>query len=164
MYYTRLLEKLYTEKIRYLIVGGLAVNLYGIPRITQDIDLIVSMEKPNIGRLIKVLKELSYSPLVPVDPMNLAKPEEVRKWIEEKNMIAFCFHNDEKRYQTVDILIGHKLDFDKAFDEKTIRKVNDFEIYLASVQDIIKLKADTGREQDRSDIEMLRKIREIIGE
>ncbi|HHT9137014.1 MAG TPA: hypothetical protein ACFYEK_07195 [Candidatus Wunengus sp. YC60] len=45
MYYFEILEGLYKSKARYLIVGGLSVNLYGVPRVTQDIDVVIAMSK-----------------------------------------------------------------------------------------------------------------------
>jgi len=47
------------------------VNLYGIPRVTQDIDILISFEKKNVEKLMDILKRLDYLPRVPVDPMLL---------------------------------------------------------------------------------------------
>ncbi|MDQ1272998.1 MAG: hypothetical protein QG591_1628, partial [Planctomycetota bacterium] len=58
MYYFEILEGLYKSKVRYLIVGGLSVNLYGVPRITQDIDIVVAMSKENILKITSLLKGL----------------------------------------------------------------------------------------------------------
>lgn len=58
MYYFEILEALYKKKVKYLIVDGLAVNLYGVPRLTQDIDLIISARKSNIIKINEVLKYL----------------------------------------------------------------------------------------------------------
>jgi len=41
MEYLQLFKKLSEEQVRYLICGGLAVNIYGIPRMTADIDLLL---------------------------------------------------------------------------------------------------------------------------
>jgi hypothetical protein len=38
MDYFRLFEELYINNVRYLVCGGLAVNIYGIPRMTADVD------------------------------------------------------------------------------------------------------------------------------
>lgn len=57
MFYFEILEGLYNNKIKYLIVGGLAVNLYGIPRVTQDIDIILSMDKENILKKVREFME-----------------------------------------------------------------------------------------------------------
>ena len=37
MFYFEVFKAFYQEKIKYLVVGGLAVNLHGVPRITYDI-------------------------------------------------------------------------------------------------------------------------------
>ena len=41
MEYLELFSKLEQFKVRYLICGGLAVNIYVIPRMTADIDLLL---------------------------------------------------------------------------------------------------------------------------
>ena len=51
MYYFDILKEFFDRKIDYLIVGGLAVNLYGVPRVTQDIDIIIALDKENIFKL-----------------------------------------------------------------------------------------------------------------
>jgi hypothetical protein len=58
MYYFEILEALYNKRVEYLIIGGLAVNLYGVPRVTQDIDLIISTTKRNITNLLSVKRQL----------------------------------------------------------------------------------------------------------
>ncbi|MDD3625786.1 MAG: hypothetical protein PHV06_00560 [bacterium] len=45
MIYFDVLSGLYQKNIKYLMVGGMSVNLYGIPRVTQDLDIIISTEK-----------------------------------------------------------------------------------------------------------------------
>ena len=62
MYYFDILKELFDRKIDYLIVGGLAVNLYGVPRVTQDIDIIIAFDKENIFKLNEVFKSLGYVP------------------------------------------------------------------------------------------------------
>ncbi len=94
MYYFELLQKLSEHNIEYLIVGGLAVNLYGVPRVTQDIDIIIAFEKSNLVRLRNVLKELGYVPRLPgVNPEDLADAEKREDWIKNRNLKAFSFYH-----------------------------------------------------------------------
>jgi hypothetical protein len=37
MFYLELFQKLESANIRYMLVGGLAMNLYGVPRSTMDV-------------------------------------------------------------------------------------------------------------------------------
>ena len=162
MFYLEILEGLYKSKIRYLIVGGLSVNLYGVPRVTQDIDLIISMERENILKVLSLLENLDYVPRLPVIPGDMADPDKVKDWIENRNLKAFSFYHKKESYKVVDIVLDHPLDFEKAFEKRTVKKVKDIEIYLASINDVIKMKEFSGRGQDLSDIEMLKKVRKYL--
>jgi len=58
MFYFEVFEALNREKIKYMIVGRLAVNLHGVPRLTYGLNA--------------VQKKLGYIPRLPVNPDNLA--------------------------------------------------------------------------------------------
>lgn len=162
MFYLEILEGLYEKKIRYLIVGGLSVNLYGVPRLTQDIDIIISTDRENILKIITLLKNYGYVPRLPVNPEDLADSEKVKDWVENRNLKAFSFYHKKDNYKVVDIVLVHPLDFEKSFKNRTVKRVKDIEIYLASIDDIIKTKEFSGRAQDISDIEMLKKARKYL--
>lgn len=164
MYYFEILEALHKNKVKYLIVGGLAVNLYGVPRVTQDIDLIISTKKPNIMKIIKVLNDLGYIPRLPVNPKDLTDSGKVKDWIENRNLKAFSYYHKKDNYKVIDILLVHPLHFEESFKNKTVKKVEDVEIYLASISDLIRTKEFSGRMQDASDIKMLKKVRKYLGE
>lgn len=164
MYYFEILEGLYKSKVRYLVVGGLSVNLYGVPRVTQDIDIIIAMSKENILKITSLLKELGYVPRLPVNPNDLANHDKVKDWIENNNLKAFSFYHTNNPYKVIDIVLVHPLDFEKSFINRTVKKAKDVDIYLASVDDIIKMKEFSGRSQDLSDIEMLKKVRKYLEE
>lgn len=50
--------------VDYLVVGGLAVNLHGIPRMTCDVDVMIDLGQENMG----------YEPSVAVEPRDFADP------------------------------------------------------------------------------------------
>lgn len=162
MFYLEILEGLYEKKIRYLIVGGLSVNLYGVPRLTQDIDIIISTDRENILKIITLLKNHGYVPRLPVNPEDLADFDKVKDWVENRNLKAFSFYHKKDIYKVVDIVLVHPLDFEKSFKNRTVKRVKDIEIYLASIDDVIKTKLFSGRAQDISDIEMLKKARKYL--
>lgn len=164
MYYLDVLTEFYKEEIRYLIVGGVSVNLHGVPRVTQDIDFILAPDEENILKVMKILRNLEYIPTLPVDPKGLTVPSQVTQWINEKNMIAFSFHHKTDNYKVIDIVISHNLDFEQAYRNVIIKQVGDINIYVATIDDIIKMKQITGREQDRSDIELLTKVKKILND
>ena len=63
--FKKLFSSLNKESIKYLVVGGIAVNLYGIERATADIDELIKMkqktdrpqDKADIFYLKKIMKE-----------------------------------------------------------------------------------------------------------
>ncbi|MFX1466474.1 MAG: DUF6036 family nucleotidyltransferase [Promethearchaeota archaeon] len=164
MFYYEIMEAFFRKRVRYLIVGGLAVNLYGIPRVTQDIDIIISMDRENISKTNETLRELDYVPRLPVNPDDLAEQDKVKKWIEEKNLQAFSFYHRTENYKVIDIVIVHPLDFDEAYQRKTIKNVGSIEVYLASIDDLIIMKQQVSRAQDLSDIALLKKVKEWMGQ
>lgn len=46
----RVLEALEREGVRYAIFGGVALNIHGLARATQDLDLFIPPEAENIER------------------------------------------------------------------------------------------------------------------
>ncbi|KAF0145713.1 MAG: hypothetical protein FD156_688 [Nitrospirae bacterium] len=52
-------KKLNDAGARYILIGGFAVNYYGFPRATEDIDLLVDPSEDNIS---KIKKALSFLP------------------------------------------------------------------------------------------------------
>ena len=164
MYYFEILEGLYKSKVKYLIVGGLSVNLYGVPRVTQDIDIVIAMDRENVLKITSLLKELGYVPRLPVSPDDLANPDKVKDWIENKNLKAFSFYHKNENYKVIDIVLVHPLNFEKSFKNRTVKRAKDIDIYLASIDDVVKMKEFSGRPQDLSDIEMLNKVRKYLEE
>jgi hypothetical protein len=53
-----LLRALDREKVEYVLVGGIALNLHGIVRATEDVDLFVRPTEPNVDRLRRALRSL----------------------------------------------------------------------------------------------------------
>ena len=65
----RLLDKL---KIRYLVTGGMAVFVWGRPRFTADIDIVVQMQNTDIGALADQLARLSKASYISREAMRHA--------------------------------------------------------------------------------------------
>ncbi|MBI4646434.1 MAG: hypothetical protein HY738_07530 [Bacteroidia bacterium] len=162
MFYFEVFEALYRERIKYLLVGGLAVNLHGVPRVTYDIDIIILTDRDNILKLNNTLLNLGYIPRLPVNPNDMANEKILNDWIENRNMKAFSFYNVKENRKIIDIVIEHPLDFTKAFQHKVLKKVDDVEIYVASIDDMISMKKVSNRPKDINDMEMLMEVKKIL--
>ena len=163
MYYFEELSEFHRQRVKYLVIGGLAVNLYGIPRVTQDIDLLISFDKGNVERLMNVLKELDYQTRVPVNPMLLSDPRMRKIWIEEKNMQVFSLFHKHHNFKVVDIIISTPISYEQAEANRTTVEVQDIEIHLIGMDELIQMKKISGREQDLSDIRAIEKLKTFMG-
>ena len=58
------LRALHAESVDYVLFGGQAVNLHGIPRFTEDIDLFVNPSPENVERLRHALQRIWTDPAI----------------------------------------------------------------------------------------------------
>jgi hypothetical protein len=100
------------HQVRYLIVGGLAVNAYGYLRLTNDIDLVLSLVPSNILTGLRALTGLGYKPRVPVTPEEFADPEKRARWSREKDMVVLQLWSEQHQATPVDIFITEPFSLD----------------------------------------------------
>src|SRR5436190_15523409 len=103
MNYTLLFGKLQEYDIRYVVCGGLAVNLHGIPRMTADVDIILDMTEENLSKFEKCASELHYEVSVPVKISELADEIKRKNLVKSKSLVALSFFNLDKNFLTLDI-------------------------------------------------------------
>lgn len=156
MFYLDLFGALERHRVRYLLVGGLAMNLHGVPRMTMDVDLMLALDAENLHEFADVARELDLKPALPVSLADLCDEAKRKEWVERRNMIAFSLQGREKFVPAVDILIGVSLPFDQAYSRREVRDLGGIPVSLASVDDMILLKEQAGRAQDISDIQHLK--------
>ena len=161
-FYFDVLKAFYQEEVKYLIVGGTAVNLHGVPRITNDLDVLISFDKENLEKAGRVMKKLGYVPRLPgVKAGDLADKKKLDDWIQHRNLKVFSYFQPSAQFRHVDILLVQPLNFEEAFKNKVVTSFEGVEFNIVSLQDLIKMKEFSGREHDLSDIELLKTIKEI---
>ncbi|MFH1231607.1 MAG: hypothetical protein V1709_08950 [Planctomycetota bacterium] len=159
MLYEKIFKALSESKVKYLVAGGIAVNLYGIERLTHDVDILILLTESNLQRFISAVKQLGLCPKIPVRIEDLANPELRRKWREEKNMMVFSLYDPKDPLLTLDVMTEIEIDFDRAFRQRTRIKSGSLTIPLIPLNDLIKLKQKAGRPQDIADIHYLQMIK-----
>ena len=147
-------------KIEYLVIGGLAVNFYGVPRMTYDIDLMILLGTENIGKLVEKLTAWGYRPKVPVNPIDLADEDKRNNWIEEKGMMAMKFYSEALPIGEIDIVFDSPIPYDELKSRAVMMELQGEKIPTISIHDLIRLKEKSGRKQDLSDVEYLKMILE----
>ena len=146
-------------KVRYIVVGGIAVNLYGIERATADIDLVVDLEENNLQKFIKVMKEHNYKPKIPVKLEDFTEKEKREKWIKEKGMMVFSLFDPQNPFFLLDVFVTEPFDFDEVFEARKQMKSGNIKIPVISIGHLVEMKEKTGRPQDVSDVFYLKKIK-----
>jgi len=148
------------EGIDYLVVGGLAVNLHGIPRMTYDIDLMILLVAENIMKLIKILQGWKYYPRAPVKAEELADENKRALWIRDKNMTAFTFINDNEPLGEIDLIIDSPIPYEPLRKKAVLFDIGGVSVPVISIPDLITVKLQSGRSQDLADVEHLKTILE----
>ncbi|RKY31607.1 MAG: hypothetical protein DRP68_04760 [Candidatus Omnitrophota bacterium] len=156
--YIKIFSEFNRRRIKYIVVGGLAVNLYGIPRMTYDIDLLLDMEEKNLKKFLLLLKRWGFKPKIAVDIMDFTKEEKRRMWVKKKNMKAFNLFNPSWPLSEIDILINTPVDYKKAKNDIKYIKIKNIRIPLISIRNLIKMKESSKRKQDKTDCFYLKKI------
>ena len=153
-------QSLNDDGVRYVVVGGVAVVLHGHPRMTADIDLVVDLDPVAAGLAIKSLTRMGLRPRVPVDPMGFADPSQRKRWIEEKGMMVFNLYDPDDPLRSVDLFVKLPIPFDELWSRSKLIDLPSGEVRVASIDDLIKMKKETGRPRDSEDIEALEALRD----
>lgn len=151
------------EGIKYIIVGGLAVNLYGIPRMTYDLDLLLDLEDENLTKFLNLLKKWGFKPKIPVDIMDFANKEKRDDWIKNKNMKAFNLINPDWAMSEIDVIINTPLNYEVGIKNVNYIQLGNISVPTISIDDLMKMKQVTDRQQDKADIRYLLEIKNAKG-
>ena len=146
--------------IDFLVVGGLAVNFHGIPRMTYDIDLMVLLEPENILKLVVRLTQWGYRPKLPIDPGDLADEMKRSSWIHEKGMKPLNFYSETLPIGEIDIVVDAPIPYEELKSRAIRVELQDEKIPTVSIHDLIELKLQAGRKQDLADVEHLKMVLE----
>lgn len=155
--YEEILRAFQKEKVKYILVGGIALNLLGVERATHDMDILVDMTDDNLAKVVSILKGRGYHVKQPVDPMGIADKATRTDWICNKNMKAFNFYKEDKM-EEVDIIIDSPVQYKDAKNDAVLIKSGSLAIPVISVKRLIKMKKNAGRPVDKFDVEELKRV------
>jgi hypothetical protein len=161
MLYEEVLSEFQKQKVRYAIVGGLALNLLGVFRGTADLDILVEMSDKNLAKIVKILTKQGYRVKQPVDPMGIADSKTRNEWIKNKHMKAFNFYK-ENEFKEVDIIISSPVSFREAIRTAKHIKAENLTLFVISADNLIKMKKKANRDIDKVDINRLKRIKKLI--
>lgn len=140
-------------RVRYLVVGGLAVVAHGYVRFTADIDIVLDLERDSIRRAIDALTALGYRPRAPVPFTDFEKPEQRREWVRDKGLTVFSLFSKEHAATEIDLFVEPPFDFERAYSKTVRLEVGpDVTATFVSREELIEMKRRAGRPQDLADI------------
>ena len=138
-------------QIPYLVTGGLAVLVWGRPRFTADIDVVIETQAEDRHKIYQKLSEIGESYI---------DEEEIKKAIETRGEFNFI---DGESGIKVDFWILKNDDFDTSrLSRRVAREVLGKKIYFTSPEDLILIKLtwhkESGSSRHLEDIESVVKI------
>jgi len=146
------------RRVRYLVVGGVAVVLHGYARFTADLDLVIALDPPNVTAAMEALASLGYRPRAPVAALDFADPDKRREWIRDKGLTVLGLWSPKYPATEVDVFVEEPFAVDEALARATRAQLGATTIVVASIADLIELKRKAGRPKDLDDIEKLQEI------
>jgi len=146
--------------VRYVVVGGVAVNLHGYQRFTKDLDLVIELAPDNTRLALQALVSLGYKPNIPVKVTDFADPGIRASWIRDKGMMVFQMYSDRSRV-SVDIFVEHPVPFDALWSQAVAVELPSATVRIASIEHLTQMKRKASRPLDLVDIEKLAAIRRL---
>jgi len=141
----RILAAFEEEGVRYLVFGGAAMNLHGLPRFTEDLDVFIEPTRENVEAVKRALRKVYDDPNIEeISADDLVGEYPAVQYVPPEG----DFH--------VDILtrLGKAFRFeDLEPDETTLDGVK---VRLVSPRTLFRMKKDTVRPKDRLDADGLR--------
>jgi hypothetical protein len=138
---TRLFAALEQHNVRYLVIGGFAATIFGVPRFTYDVNIFVENTPENIDALLTALVELGSTMASIVKGMT---PTFV-------TIVEF----DDLPVKT-DVLVNVPgLAWAEAWANRVPQSYQGQTFYTVSRTDLIKAKRAAGRWQDLEDVKAL---------
>lgn len=147
----KILDKL---KIPHIVSGGMAVFVWGKPRFTADIDIVVELKEIDLARLQKALQLLHEAGYIDLEMMKDA--------LKHRGQFNFI---DGATGVKVDFYIARKDDFGLSCLHRGRREeVNGYKVNFISPEDLILIKLKWHKEGDSAkQIEDVKSILKISG-
>lgn len=132
-------------EVDYVLVGGVAVILHGLERLTRDIDIFVENSKANIDRLKMALRSIYDDP--EIDEITLD---------ELRNYAVIRYGTPDGFYIDIMTRLGETFSF-QDLEYETIEH-DRIKIKIATPETLFKMKQNTLRLQDKADALFLQEI------
>jgi predicted nucleotidyltransferase len=129
------------HKVKFLVIGGYAVNFHGYPRYTKDMDFWVWLHPDNIQNLMAALRDFGFGSI------GLTEAD----FMQPKNVIQLGYEPLRMELENCD--------FDECYQRKTQITIEETKVDFLNIDDLISVKKQAGRLQDLADADNLEKLK-----
>jgi hypothetical protein len=157
-----IVQALDVARVRYLIVGGLAVTAHGYVRFTADVDLVLDPDPTAMTRAVGALSSLGYVPRAPVPFADFADAAKRARWVREKGLAVFSVFSPRHPATELDLFVEVPFDFESVHARAVRFEVSPgIEATFVDLSDLIEMKRRAARPQDLLDVEALESLRRV---
>lgn len=148
--FDQLLRRLSEAGVKFVLIGGLAVNAWGVVRGTKDVDIVIASDIENFKRVATLAAEINGQ--VQTGESFLSSQPSIAGQLASGEQVAI-----ETELGRLDVVQG--LDGIPAFDELRARaketEVLGVRVAVCSIEDLKAMKQAAGRTRDLADLEDL---------
>ena len=139
------------NRVKYIMVGGVATNLQGYQRSTEDIDIWIQDTVENRRKIRKAFNECEMGDFEPLERMPF-----IPGW-------TYFNLNNGVRIDLMDKMKGIEvdLDFDHCYEMALITTIDEVEVPILHINHLIENKKAANRPKDQLDVIYLEKIKKL---
>ncbi len=153
------LRMLGRHEVDYVLIGGLALALYGSNQLTFDIDLVPAAERTNLDRLASAMRELQAKVIVYADRSEIHLSEPI--WTAQV-LLDNPFLHLRTYAGDVDLLLkptGLPDGYNQLVGGSVEIRLHGLVIHLAGLDDIATSKRAAGRPKDLQALDEIERLR-----
>lgn len=128
------------HEVKYLVIGEVASVIYGVPRATFDLDILIEATTENVQRLLAALMEAGFGTATLTNPEDLIAHE-------------ITVFNDRVRIDVQTSTPG--ISFQDAWSRRKTINYQGQNFFVLSKEDLINTKRASGRDVDLEDVRLL---------
>ncbi|MBN2316573.1 MAG: nucleotidyltransferase [Sedimentisphaerales bacterium] len=126
--------------VKYIVIGGVASVLYGVPRVTFDLDILIEATTENAEQLLRALEEAGFGTATLTNACDLVSHE-------------ITVFNDRVRIDVQTSTPG--VSFQDAWSRRKTVTYQGLDLFILSKEDLIASKRASGRQVDMEDVRLL---------
>jgi hypothetical protein len=136
----RVFSCFHEHNVKYVVIGGVAAIIHGVPRLTLDLDILIDPSIENATHLLLALRDAGLSSALMTEPQSVLDHE-------------ISVFNDYVRIDVQTSTPG--LRFSDAWSRRVVVQHAGQSVFVVSRDDLIASKRATARPIDLEDVAML---------